>query len=60
MEYETAREGAAAALAADNKIYVVGGNGTGPVTGVQEACDPVANSWGLPRHRCQSPRPTYP
>jgi len=41
----TPREGGAAALAADNKIYVVGGNGSGLVDHTVEAYDPATDTW---------------
>jgi hypothetical protein len=41
----TPRQSAKATLAADGKIYVVGGNGTGPIDHTVEVYDPAANTW---------------
>jgi N-acetylneuraminic acid mutarotase len=41
----TPRESAAAAVAANGKIYVAGGNGSGPVEQTMETYDPAANTW---------------
>jgi len=41
----TPRETPAVALAADGKIYIVGGNGSGPIDHVVEAFDRATNTW---------------
>ena len=42
---QTPREAPGAALAANGKIYVAGGNGNGPVGQTMEAYDPATNTW---------------